>query len=50
MVAATQDHGRRLHNMLPTRGQVLATVVPSETRAAVEAGDTSSDERAADMR
>jgi predicted small metal-binding protein len=32
VVAATQEHGRRLHNMLPTREQVLAMLVPAEGR------------------
>ena len=27
LVEATQEHGRRMHNMLPTREQVLAMVV-----------------------
>jgi arylformamidase len=27
LIAATQDHGRRLHNMVPTRDEVLAMVV-----------------------
>jgi predicted small metal-binding protein len=27
LVAATREHGRRLHNMEPTRDQVLAMVV-----------------------
>jgi predicted small metal-binding protein len=31
VVAATTDHGLRLHNMTPTREQVLAmAIVPSE--------------------
>jgi predicted small metal-binding protein len=34
LVEATQEHGRRMHNMLPTREQVLAMVVePEGTRA-----------------
>lgn len=28
VVAATQDHGRRIHNMAATREQVLAMAVP----------------------
>jgi predicted small metal-binding protein len=28
LVAATQEHGRRIHNMLATREEVLAMVVP----------------------
>ena len=27
VVAATEEHGRRLHNMIPTRDEVLAMVV-----------------------
>lgn len=27
VVAATQEHGRRVHNMVPTREEVLAMVV-----------------------
>jgi predicted small metal-binding protein len=27
VVAATQEHGRRVHNMLPTRAEVLSMVV-----------------------
>jgi predicted small metal-binding protein len=27
VVAATEEHGQRLHNMIPTRDQVLAMVV-----------------------
>lgn len=30
LVEATQEHGRRMHNMLPTREQVLAMVVAPE--------------------
>ena len=28
VVAATEEHGRRVHNMQPTREEVLAMVVP----------------------
>jgi predicted small metal-binding protein len=28
LVAAAQEHGRRHHNMLPTREEVLAMVLP----------------------
>jgi predicted small metal-binding protein len=30
VVAATQDHGRRLHNMEATREQVVAMAVPDD--------------------
>jgi predicted small metal-binding protein len=30
VVAETQEHGRRLHNMLPSRADVLAMVVEAE--------------------
>jgi hypothetical protein len=30
LVAAATEHGRRLHNMTPTRAEVLAMVVPVE--------------------
>jgi hypothetical protein len=29
VVRDTQEHGRRLHNMLPTRDEVLAMVLPA---------------------
>ncbi len=33
LVEATQEHGRRMHNMVATREQVLAMVVePGDTR------------------
>jgi predicted GNAT family acetyltransferase len=32
VVAATQEHGERLHNMAATREQVLATASPAEIR------------------
>jgi hypothetical protein len=28
VVAATEEHGRRLHNMTPTRAEILAMLVP----------------------
>lgn len=28
LVAATTEHGRRVHNMVPTRDDVLAMIVP----------------------
>lgn len=30
LVAATQEHGRRLHNMVPTRDEVLAMVIDDD--------------------
>jgi len=33
LVAATQEHGRRVHNMLATREEVLAMVVPGRAEA-----------------
>ena len=35
-VAATQEHGRELHNMAATREQVLAMAVPAADSAADE--------------
>jgi predicted small metal-binding protein len=29
LVAAATDHGRRVHNMVPTRDEVLAMIVPA---------------------
>ncbi len=31
IVAATQEHGRRVHNMLATRDEVLAMVIPPDS-------------------
>ena len=31
IVAAAQEHGRKLHNMEPTRDEVLAMVVPEDS-------------------
>ncbi len=31
VVAATQDHGRRLHNMTASREEVLATASPADS-------------------
>lgn len=33
VVAATQDHGRRLHNMEATRDQILAMAIPDDGSA-----------------
>jgi hypothetical protein len=35
VIEATREHGRRMHNMLPTREEVLAMAVPTDdsTRA-----------------
>jgi hypothetical protein len=30
LVAAAEEHGRRIHNMLPTREEIAAMVVPVE--------------------
>lgn len=30
VVAATEEHGRRVHNMVPTRDEVLAMVVAEQ--------------------
>ncbi len=43
VVAATQEHGRRLHNMSPTRDQVLAMVVDRGEEA--DGGDTEAHRR-----
>jgi predicted small metal-binding protein len=41
VVAATQEHGRRMHNMAATREQVLAMAVGAAgTDATAGAGDT----------
>jgi len=37
IVVATVEHGQRLHNMTPTRAEVLAMVVPPDEAAT--AGD-----------
>jgi predicted small metal-binding protein len=42
LVQATQEHGRRMHNMLPTREQVLAMVVASDQDAPSEGQDRAS--------
>jgi hypothetical protein len=42
LVAATQEHGRRVHNMAATREEVLAMVVPAD-----EAGRTAAPDAAA---
>jgi hypothetical protein len=33
LVAATQEHGRRIHNMLPTPAEVEAMLLPLEATA-----------------
>ena len=38
VVAATQEHGRRIHNMLPTRDEVLAMVVRDDPAATATEG------------
>ncbi|MFI5259855.1 MAG: DUF1059 domain-containing protein [Candidatus Limnocylindrales bacterium] len=48
VVAATQDHGRRLHNMLPTRDQVLAMLVPAERSISGDPPSAASDRLGAD--
>jgi predicted small metal-binding protein len=30
LVSAATEHGRRVHNMVPTRDEVLAMIVPAE--------------------
>lgn len=30
LIEATQEHGRRIHNMLPSREEVLAMVIPDD--------------------
>jgi len=40
LVAATQEHGRRMHNMLPTREQVLAMVVEDDAPPSTAEGST----------
>jgi predicted small metal-binding protein len=41
VVAATQDHGRRVHNMSATRDEVLAMARPPEDANAPAAGSSS---------
>lgn len=43
LVAATQEHGRRMHNMLPTRAQVLAMVVEDGAPPAISAEESTAD-------
>jgi hypothetical protein len=31
VVAATREHGRRMHNMVPTRDEVLAMAGPADS-------------------
>jgi predicted small metal-binding protein len=30
LIAATEEHGRSVHNMVPTRDEILAMVIPSD--------------------
>jgi hypothetical protein len=39
LVAATQEHGRRVHNMEATREEVLAMVVPADEAGPAAASD-----------
>jgi predicted small metal-binding protein len=43
LVAATQEHGRRIHNMVATREEVLAMVVPGRAEAPTVAHDPTSE-------
>ena len=36
LIRATEDHGRRVHNMLPTREEILAMIVTADTPASGE--------------
>lgn len=31
LIRATEEHGRRVHNMVPTRAEILAMIVPADT-------------------
>jgi predicted small metal-binding protein len=33
LIRATEEHGRRVHNMVPTREEILAMLVPADTPA-----------------
>lgn len=41
LIEATQEHGRRIHNMLPTREEVLAMVIADDEPNAVQDRPTS---------
>ena len=43
VVAATEEHGRRLHNMVPTRDEVLAMLVPLDAQAPASAANPPAD-------
>jgi predicted small metal-binding protein len=36
LIRATEEHGRRVHNMLPTREEILAMIVTADTPASRE--------------
>lgn len=44
LVAAATEHGRRMHNMTPTRAEVLAMVVPIEELSSSSASDRPDDQ------
>jgi predicted small metal-binding protein len=29
LISATEEHGRRVHNMVPTRAEILAMILPA---------------------
>lgn len=33
VISATEEHGRRVHNMVPTRAEILAMIVRADTPA-----------------
>lgn len=41
LIEATQEHGRRIHNMLPSREEVLAMVIADDEPNAVQDRPTS---------
>jgi hypothetical protein len=47
VVAATREHGTRLHNMAATREQILALAMPANAPAAEETGAGDAEARGA---
>ena len=42
LVVATQDHGRRVHNMTPTRDEVMEMVLPTGPGVEAPSGSSAS--------
>ena len=36
LIRATEEHGRRVHNMVPTRDEILAMIVPTQAPSSGE--------------